>query len=202
MTDFGAALARARQKVAAAAGTTGNSGNIAEIASQVSILAGRPPVAGAPETLATVATGGSDSAPDVATVSTWTHSGSTDGSSENSQPNQRLRSDVASVSTVSSPKSKRQETPQLDILCLARIRNSMAVYEPQASPSRCHVCGGPELPEAPFIAVLNPAVRREDSTAHHWVHSRCHDAHVRRIVERAVALLRADKDFTAGVADV
>ena len=53
------------------------------------------------------------------------------------------------------------------------------VYEPQADPNRCHVCGERETVDLLFIAVLT-----SELGTHHWLHHDCHDEHIRRCAAR------------------
>jgi len=71
---------------------------------------------------------------------------------------------------------------------VAALRNSPALFEPQADPNRCHICGERETADAPFIAVLTAK-----PGARHWLHADCHPEHVRRLDARAEAALADDE---------
>ncbi len=75
-----------------------------------------------------------------------------------------------------------------DAVRRAELRNSPALFEPQADPNRCHICGERETADAPFIAVLTAK-----PGTHHWLHADCHPEHVRRLDARVEAALADDE---------
>lgn len=69
----------------------------------------------------------------------------------------------------------------------AMLRNDPALYEPQADPNRCHVCGERETADSPFVAVLTPLPEHR-----HWLHRACHPEHVARMAAKAEVALASD----------
>ncbi len=72
----------------------------------------------------------------------------------------------------------------------ALVRNSPALYVPQADPYRCHVCGDRETPDRPLVPVIN-AETMTGPDRHHWLHRACHDEHIRCQLEAVEAVMAA-----------
>lgn len=107
----------------------------------------------------------------------------------------RLKSEVFRQNKPPSDQTANSETRPLrdptkptKALKAADLRNSLALYIPQLDSNRCHVCGGREGPDFPFIPVLSAKPE-----CPHWIHEACHAEYVRLIDARVEAVL-ADAD--------
>ncbi len=183
MPDFGAILRKARQ-VANNGGNAGNSGNGLENGKSNNTLTVPVSVPTAKMDLGTVGTDQSD----VPTVPMGNERMGTRASYVFHDIYQILSQTVPTVPTGPTEKHDFCRNTDVEAFRRAALRNSPALFEPQADPNRCHICGERETADAPFIAVLTAK-----PGTHHWLHADCHPEHVRRLDARVEAALADDE---------
>ena len=175
MPDFGSILQNAQEQ-AKSGGYGGYSGYDLKKAIVSSGLADALAVTTAITPLVTVvtkSTSGGVSVEGVTSVTTAELYMVTPAAFKKRQRLQQLKPNVTTVTT------ENHDFGENSAVRLADLRNSMTIYEPQADPNRCHVCGERETAEALFIAVLTSR-----PGSHHWLHAgSCHDEHMRRCAE-------------------
>ena len=97
---------------------------------------------------------------------------------------------------ISKMRPPHEPTKPTKAFLAADLRNSSALFTPQADSNRCHVCGERESMDEPFLAVLSAKPEHP-----HWLHVACHAEHARRIDARVEAALQAAAPITLRKAD-